>query len=237
MEPIRILSTKKLVPSVIKDAYTKGIEIIEKEFISIHHITTEQKKKEVDKWLEADNNYLAFTSSSSVIALSKLLGTKVSFPETGWTIFGLSGKTFQELKKMFPDDVIVRAESAKELAEQILIYKPKDIVFFCGDRRRDELPDILTQQHIVVHEVILYETHEEPIAVSDHFSAVLFFSPTGVNSFFAANEPAPSTVCFAIGTTTGDHIASMSTNEIIVAEKPTQESVLDAVKKYFTKQL
>jgi uroporphyrinogen-III synthase len=233
MDRIKILSSKKLDPPVLK-ALNGSFDIREQEFIFIEPILTDAKRKEVESVLNTDNACIAFTSSSSANTLSKLLENQIPFPETGFSIFGISGKTQAAIKKIFPEDVIITADNARDLAEEILLYKPKHVLFFCGDRRRDELPDILDQHHVVVQEIVLYHTREIPVTVEDNFDAVLFFSPSAVNSFFTANNVSERTVLFSIGNTTAETIRSLSDkNEIVISEQPSQASLLAAVKKYF----
>jgi uroporphyrinogen-III synthase len=233
MGRIRILSSKKLDPPVLK-ALNESFDISEEEFISIEPILTDAKRKEVEWLLNTDNAFIAFTSSSSVNTLNQLLEKQIPFPETGFTIFGISGKTAAAIKKIFPEDVIVTAENANDLAEKILLYKAKQVLFFCGDRRRDELPDILAQHNVMVQEVVLYHTKEIPVKLEGHFDGVMFFSPSAVNSFFT-NNISNNTVFFSIGETTAETIRSLSDNEIVIAEQPSQASLVAAVKKYFKK--
>ena len=38
----------------------------------------------------------------------------------------------------------------------------KNVIFFCGDKRRDELPENLIKNGINVEEIIVYKTMETP---------------------------------------------------------------------------
>jgi uroporphyrinogen-III synthase len=236
METIKILSTKELHPSLVASVVKNGIFVDETPFISIHPILTEQKKKEIYKWISSAKNFFVFTSANAVDTIRRLHIPAFAHL-AGRIIFTISGKTSKEAAKLFPDDRIVIADNAAALADMILMYKTKEIVFFCGDRRRDELPDLLAGHHIHVHEVIVYETREVPVQIETNYDAVLFFSPSGVNSFFSVNELQRGTKCFAIGNTTADMIRDYTDNEIIVADKPTPDSILEAVKKYFNKSI
>jgi uroporphyrinogen-III synthase len=232
MERISILSSKKLEAPVLR-SLNGNFDITEQEFISIEPILTDKKRKEVESLLNTDEAFIAFTSSSSVNTLSQLLEKQIPFPETGFTLFGISGKTQAAIKKIFPEDVIVTADNASDLAQKILSYKAKRVLFFCGDKRRDELPDMLEQQQVQVQEVVLYHTKELPVKVNGDFDAVLFFSPSAVNSFFSVNQVSPGTVFFSIGKTTAETIKLISDNPVVVADQPSQAAMLAAVKKYY----
>ena len=69
------------------------------------------------------------------------------------------------------------------------------ILHFCGDIRRPELTQAMTEASIVVHPVIVYEKQEVDFRgyfsdevnlrrYLEHLSAVAFYSPTAVQAFF-----------------------------------------------------
>lgn len=235
----KVLSTKKLEPSLIEQAREKDIEIIEQEFISVSLIDSEEKFNEVISYADPKQrriDNIAFTSANAVKALGKFVFRKNTYYVCSWKIFCLSGKTQEELSKPYGNTIgkISNTEAdAKSLAKKIIEHKEKEIVFFCGNKRRDELPNILKKAGIKVHEVIVYETVETPAIVTDDFDAVLFFSPSAVQSFFSVNQLKKHTVCFAIGETTADSIADFTDNKIIISESPGQEMMLASVKIYF----
>ena len=107
------------------------------------------------------------------------------------------------------------------------------IIFFCGNKRRDELPDALKKAAIVVKEVIVYNTTETAQPATDDVDGVLFFSPSAVNSFFIVNRLKKNTVCFAIGKTTAKGVSQFSNNKIIISELPSQEGMLAAITRIF----
>ena len=88
------------------------------------------------------------------------------------------------------------------LADSIIKTSIKNIVFFSGDQRRDELPEKLKKNHIEVEEIVVYKTIETPEPISKSYNAILFFSPSAVQSFFSKNTINDSTQIFAIGSTT-----------------------------------
>ena len=95
------------------------------------------------------------------------------------------------------------------------------------------MPNILKEAGIKVHEVVVYETIETPIVATVDFDAILFFSPSAVQSFFSVNQIKKTTVCFAIGRTTASSIADFTDNKIVVSESPGQEMILASVNFYF----
>ena len=239
MAKYKVLSTKKLDPSLVEQAKENDIEIIEQEFISIKPIWTEEKFEEVYSYGDSEQrrkDYAAFTSSNAINAFKKYVHPKGTYYVFGWEIFCLAGKTLTELSEPYAKiigKVVDTAVDAKSLAEKIIDHGVKEIVFFCGNKRRDELPNILKEAGIKVHEVVVYETIETPIVATVDFDAILFFSPSAVQSFFSVNQIKKTTVCFAIGRTTASSIADFTDNKIVVSESPGQEMILASVNFYF----
>ncbi|HJU45935.1 MAG TPA: hydroxymethylbilane synthase [Chitinophagaceae bacterium] len=110
------------------------------------------------------------------------------------------------------------AHNASDLADVIINDGIKEVVFFCGDKRRDELPDKLKQQGVHVDEIIVYNTTETPRVVAEHYDGVLFYSPSAVKSFFSLNRLPSHTICYAIGKTTGLTIKAFCTNEVVIGD-------------------
>lgn len=232
----KVLSTKKLEPSLIEKAKENNIEIIEQEFISVKPIWSEEKFQEIFQFFQKP--YAVFTSANAVAVVDDYLHPHDTFYILNWKIFCLSGKTKKAVLKtlILPKEVVGEAENASALAKKIIEQHVKEVVFFCGNRRREELPSILKDGGVVVHEVVVYENTETPIVVNDDFDAVLFFSPSAVQSFFSVNQLKKKTVCFAIGNTTKHSIAPFTNNQIITSIAPGQYETLEEVIEYFNKK-
>ncbi len=235
MAKYKVLSTKKLEPSLLEQAREKDIDISEQEFISVKPILSKEKLDEVMPWIMSEDiHYVALTSASAVEALKNYLKQGATWYVPNWNIFSLSGKTKDALQPFFNKErVFAIAKNAKMLAEEISKHKVKEVVFFCGNKRRNELPAILRNAGIAVHEVVVYETVETPVAATDTIDAILFFSPSAVQSFFSVNQLKQDSICFAIGQTTADSIADYCENKIIISEFPSQETLLASVNFYF----
>lgn len=128
--------------------------------------------------------------------------------------------------------VKVMSDYGKELAE-IIVNKFADtqFTFFCGNLRRDEIPELLKENNVSFTEVEVYKTILKPKKFERTFDGVLFFSPSAVESFTKENR-LENTIAFCIGTTTAAE-AEKYTDKIIVATKPTIENVIVQVVKYF----
>ena len=71
----------------------------------------------------------------------------------------------------------------------------------------------------------------KPHQIKESFDGVLFYSPSGVNSFLENNTLGNKT-CFCIGTTTAKALENKTKN-IVIASQPTVEHVIDEVIKYY----
>jgi uroporphyrinogen-III synthase len=230
MARYNVLSTKKISPSLIDLANQNGMEIVEKEFIAVQPIVSEEKAEEIETFLVVGNKPVVFTSSNAVDAvLNNLKGKKINRE-----IYCLSGKTSDSiLDHPGLGNVIDTAEDANKLARKIIETGEKEVIFFCGDKRRDELPDLLRSNNIIVYEVTVYQTVITPFITKDNWDAILFFSPSAVSSFFSVNNLSSHAVCFAIGHTTANTLARYTNNRIIVSNAPSQEKLVESVVHYF----
>jgi len=226
---VEVLSTRELSQPLCAEAASKGIEITVSAFIKTEPVENVEVQQEIEA-AAALCASVVFTSANAVESVAAQLGF-----EPDWRIFCLGHATAFRAQKLFPDlEIISVGENATELAEFILQQEHvEEVIFFCGDRRRAELPLTLRKAGVAVQEVIVYQTVSLPHRVKGKFSAVLFFSPSGVQSYFASNEPDVSLPLFAIGPTTAEAIRERCGNEVIVADSPTQEAMLNELIDYF----
>lgn len=240
MKNYRILSTKLLEPALVEQARQKGIDLIEKELISVKTVWSEEIAREVALYGSGEKNIpVVVTSSNAVKALDAYRRRYQISGMAEWVVYCLSGKTRTTLTQLLIRDgtrIADTADNARDLAQKIIAHGVKEIAFFCGSRRRDELPSLLKKAGVTVHEVTVYETEETPVPCTADIDGILFFSPTAVKSFFSANQLNGSVVCFAVGRTTADSISAFTGNRVIVSPSPVQEDMLALVQSYF-KQL
>jgi len=227
---VQILSTKKISGPLIKDAADKNIFIDQMNFIETEESISEEIKMRIIE-LSQQNITSIFTSSNAVNAVGKIIS-----PQANWKIFCIEPFTKKMVEKYFQASSIAgTAKDAAELANRIMKDSLiKDVVFFCGNQRRDLLQNELTKHGIEVEELVVYETIETPQIISKKYDGILFFSPSAVRSFFAKNKLEATTQIFSIGKTTADEINFFSNNPIIISEIPATENLITEVIKHFT---
>jgi uroporphyrinogen-III synthase len=232
---VQILSTKKLLPSVINWATEKNIDITEKEFITIKPLVTKELNEQIMPIiLDPKKPAVIFTSANAVDVIKKYLHQHDTFYVPGWHIYCLAGKTKDALHSYFSRSKIIdTGKNSTELAQRIIDAGVKEIIFFCGNKRRNELPDILKNVGIRVKEIVVYETVKTPVISTQDFDGILFFSPSAIKSFFSVNQLSKKSVCFAIGKTTADELKEYTSNEIVISEFPIEGLMLETVNFYF----
>ncbi len=208
-----VLSTKKLTESQRSLLLQAGIGLVEYDAITIEAVDFE-----VGDTLEN----AIITGQNTVKALvDKRVQIKNCF---------CVGEKTKSLLETHGYKVNVMTNYGKELAEVIVKeFADEQFTFFCGNLRRDEVPELLLENNVSFTEVEVYKTVLKPKKFERTFDGVLFFSPSAVESFTKKNK-LENTKAFCIGTTTAAE-AEKYTDKIIIATKPTIENVIVQVVK------
>lgn len=127
---------------------------------------------------------------------------------------------------------VAHAENnAKKLAEYLIGYiNGTEVTYFCSDLRLDDLPNILDENNIKVTEVEAYQTKFDSLKVEESVEAVMFYSPSTVQSYLIKNDA--SAIAFCIGETTANE-ARKRFKDVRVAKVPTVESVIELVNEHY----
>ena len=225
-----ILSTKILKPYIMQQLVDNDFNILEHDFIKIQEIKNTQFNFVLN---EHHPNYI-FTSKNAVRSFVKqAVDNKIKINKKAF-FCTLSGETQKVLLDEGFSATLV-ADNATDLANKIIKEKDfKEAIFFCGEKRRDELPVILREAGIVLTDLVLYKNIEQPKKIDNGFQAILFFSPSAIQSFFKENVLPKTTACFCIGYTTANTLKEYKiTNKIIVSNYPSQQVMIDIVLNYF----
>ena len=200
-------------------------------FIQTKPIKTREVQQQIEH-ISTLNTTVIFTSSNAVEAVREHLQNK----KTAWKIFAVGNSTGSLVKEIFNEEAVIGvADNVLALAEKVIQHKSfiNEVYFFCGDKRRDELPALLTENNIAVNEVEVYTTTILQHKIKKDYDGILFFSPSAVKGFFENNAVEKTTALFAIGNTTADEIKMFSTNKIIISDKPGKQDLLNKVIEYF----
>lgn len=212
---IQILSTKTLLNNQKQALVNANFNVIEVDFI--------HTKSQAFKLNEINDN-LIFTSQNAV--QSFLLDPKSEDLKTK-NVFCVGLKT-KILLSESGFNVIAYTGYAADLAEIItLIYANESYTFFSGNLRRETLPEALKEGKVKFNEIQVYETTLTPQKIKTSVDAIMFFSPSGIESYLKENKIKNET-CFCIGTTTSSALEGITKN-IVIADQPTIEDVIEEV--------
>ncbi|OAB28520.1 uroporphyrinogen-III synthase [Flavobacterium fryxellicola] len=222
MDQISILSTKTLSDGQRQVFLDANFDLLEQDFIEIKNNLFE---------LNTINANLIFSSQNAVLSLME---------QNGWealktkTVFCVGIKT-KELLELNGFKVDVYMDYASELAEIItLIYNKESYTFLSGNLRKETLPQALKSEGITFNEIEVYQTKLAPFKISDQekFDGILFFSPSAVESYLTNNK-IKKEVCFCVGNTTAKTLELNKVKNIVIAETPTIEEVIEEVIEYY----
>ncbi|HUH51750.1 MAG TPA: uroporphyrinogen-III synthase [Flavobacterium sp.] len=220
MTKIKLLSTRKLSEADKAMLPADRFDLIEEDFISITFLNFNFPEK---------TDLLLFTSQNAVISVLK---NPLSYALKDIDVICVGEKT-KELLETNGFKVIDFAHYASALSEIIRDnYIAYSITFFSGNLRRETLPSLFKKYRTIYKEIRVYQNDFSPKRINQKLDALLFYSPSGVESYLLYNSFSDE-ICFSIGTTTSDALLPYTSN-IINSEKPTIQSVLEKVIEYYT---
>jgi uroporphyrinogen-III synthase len=217
---IKILSTKTLLSNQKQELLAANFDLIEVDFIKTENSNFD---------LKGINDNLIFTSQNAAQSVlqhpncSALksknvfcvgLKTKILLSESGFNVVAYTGY-------------------ASDLAEIItLIYSNESYTFFSGNLRKETLPKALSEANVKYNEIQVYETTLTPQKIKTTVDGILFFSPSGVESYLKDNK-IKNEICFCIGNTTAEALEKNKVKNIVIANQPSVEDVIeDVIEEY-----
>jgi uroporphyrinogen-III synthase len=229
---IHILCTRPVNGALTEKAKQNGIVLDIVSFIETEPIYDIEVQQEIES-ASVEHATVVFTSMNAVEAVTAMLDSFV--PQ--WSIYCMGNTTKQLVTEYFGADAIAGfADNASALADRILESgEAEEVIFFCGNQRREELPQKLRKHEVSVNEIIVYSTIFTAHKLDKEYDGVLFFSPSAVESFFSKNKMPEKTIVFAIGNTTAAMLKRFCSNQIITAQLPGKEELVEKAINYFAR--
>jgi len=215
-----VLSTRMLEPVLLQDAQAKGIRIDCIPFIEIRHRSTSDIVQQLGDLNSRD--IFVFTSQHAVHAVMELIK---NLHNKTYCIEGVTADTVRKTTL----NIRATAPYAKELIKLIEIDREAHYYFFCGDKRLPTIPRFLQQNKLRFSEIICYENIAVPQKLHKQYEAIMFYSPSGVESYFSLNTPQPDQKYYCIGNTTAQALSKYCKGNIIIAEKPEIRAMLEKI--------
>ena len=217
----RILSTKKLTHFQKSLFENTQIELLEIDFIQ-----TQPKEFQTQQIYE----YVIFTSQNAVTGVLNHLQIE-TIKQKPVLCVGIKTKQLLENNGF---NVIECVRGAKRIIEAIESkYKSNSFTFFCGQNRLDVLPDYFNNNQMIWNMYKVYQTQLTPQKIENELDGILFFSPSGVESFCSKNKINNHQVAFCIGTTTAETASQKGFKKVETPLEPSIESVIEKAIFYF----
>ena len=218
-----IYSTKKL-SEVQKKALDNSIGIKDSDFIKIRF------NRIPAKVMKNQHENVVITSQNGAEAiLNSFTKNEINFKN----IYCVGRRTKKLIENRIGKVTHV-AKNALKLAEYISKETAiKNVSYFCSDLRLDALPAHLQENNIVVNEIEAYKTMLSSVKIAASVSGVLFYSPSGIDSYLKDNHT--DKIAFCIGETTAVE-ARKHFEKVQVANMPDVDSVLALVNSHYIKE-
>lgn len=178
--------------------------------------------KKADAWI--------FTSKKAVKAVSPVI-KDFELPQH---IFAVGSKTAEMLKEIGLKVSIPEEYNAKALAAMMQELDLNNVVHFCGNLKAEDLQTLLGDQ-VKLTSVEVYQTKitNHKMTDLDNFDAVVFMSPSAVESFSKQNSVTENVKVFCIGPTTQQAAEEAGMQNCITPEYSTLESVMESIHRFY----
>jgi uroporphyrinogen-III synthase len=200
--------------------------------ISAHDFISKQIRIPENIFPDSIHKNIALTSQSGVEAFLMLLNQLQLDRET-YRIFCIEQAT-QQAALQGGLKVQGTAPNATSLADEILKYPDIHCVtHICSNRRRDELSVKLKSKGVEVQDLVAYRTELTPLALNRSYDAIVFFSPSAVDSFLSQNTLL-DIPCVCIGKTTESHARQNGYTRTFTPDTPSEAALLEVLFDYFS---
>ncbi len=223
-----VLSTKKLKENQRSLLLNATVSLVEYNAIKIDFVPFEVPVTIENAIFTSQNGVNSFFENVRTYNATSLV---VNIIENCFCV----GEKTKSLLEEYGQKVIKMTDYATELADYLVKnHKNDSFHFFCGNIRSDEIPSKLKENNIDFEEIEVYKTTLNPKKFEKEFDAILFFSPSGVRSYFTNNSPPECGAggCFAIciGTTTASEAKKYIENAVISNATTVESVIAKAVK-------
>lgn len=222
-----IVSTRKLTSDKIIEWQAGGWKFTSHDFISkVIDIPADLNPPSIHK-------HVVLTSMTGVKSFIQLIN-QLQLDISAYDVYCLSRGT-KEYALASGLNIKSTALHASALADEILKdVEVKEVTHVSSNLRRNELSEKLINAGVVVHNVIAYRTEFTPVVIDHSYDAIIFFSPSAVDSFLSINA-LQQVPCFCIGKTTADHAEQKGYQHTYIPDAPSEEILLKTIVTHYSK--
>lgn len=227
---IQILFTGQHLEKEIANTIPLNIVVDELPFIVTQHTTDTNILDQLNNLIQ-HKEFVVFTSQIAVDWVTK---NSTVIPK--WDIACMEGQTQKALIDLGWGALISHtANNGTELAKKIASSVPKStIINFIGSNQRlANLPNYLNNQGFSVKELVAYTTTAKYQDIDKQYDALIFLSPSAVNSFFDFYSISENVKIFSIGQTTAEAVHNRTKNETIVSDGVSQKDLFNKIINYY----
>lgn len=210
MDKPLLLSTKKLDVALRERIVHSGLAYMEYDAIHVNPVSFE---------LPALTDYVIFSSKNAV---KTVLKSAYALANTQVLCVG------KQSEKLLFKKGIKTIKTAKNMAELVSfiekIAKNASFLHFCGNRRLPLLAEKMTAWKANFKEIVVYNTTPNVKKINAAPDAILFYSPSGVESHTNMNTIGNSS-CFCIGETTAKALPEQP-KKLVVLENPSIQTLV-----------
>jgi uroporphyrinogen-III synthase len=222
-----IVSTRKLTSAKVDELTAKGWKFTDHDFISkVIHIPADLQDQSI-------HNHVVLTSITGVKAFLEITRQR-QLDTYNYQVYCISRGT-KEYALAFGLNIKSSAPNAAALADEILKdVEVKEVTHVSSNLRRDELSDKLIKAGVAVQDVIAYRTEFTPVTIDSSYDAIIFFSPSAVDSFLSIN-PLQQVPCFCLGKTTSDYAKQEGYQQTFIPVAPSEDILLKTIVNHYSK--
>jgi len=216
---VRILFTKNIENNYVKQYLDNNkFELL---FLPVIKV----KSKNVNFEIKYYKNFI-FTSANAVKCISENI-----FPDDSF-FFTVGEKSCKELEKL-GYSVKITSKNANELFKEIKNnIKPCNLLHFCSSEVLPTLEENFSKTDFKYKKIEVYQTIKLFPKLNNQVDALVFFSPSGVESFIKNNEIFNKKL-FAIGETTAKEIKKYTNEKIFISKNENTEGILKMIKECY----
>ena len=219
MKKIKILSTKTLNEDSKKIFDDKKFDLFEHDFIKISSINFELPEHD-GSWIFTSQNTV-----NAVFSISKninIIFNKIYC--VGENTKSILSKNGQKVEKTL--------KNSSKLANFISKKAKNEKFLFCRSNiKNDDFTAFFKKEKIDLKEIVVYNNQPNSVTLDDKFEAIMFYSPSGINSFLKNNK-LDSSYCICIGDTTASYAKNYSSN-VVSCKTPSIKHVIKKTIKLF----
>lgn len=229
---IRLLSTKILEEADKNKLDPNKFLLEELAFIKTNTVISPAIDAQIIEIAQKKCNVF-FTSVNAVHAVK----SKIPQGAPLWEVYAIRGKTSASLQEWMPNNKIIHpSDHIADLIQHIPFdaMQQEQNYFFKGNLSLPNLPNAFKEQNALLNEITVYNTSITAPQLNNSYDGILFFSPSGVESYSQHNTLSTDVVYFAIGMTTAQAIRNRAPEvNIQIALEANISQLIQTINSYY----